>query len=55
MTAIVKPEKFVKDLWNMLESTVDATMPDATSEEKEKAKAAILNSMAGSMFTMEMK
>lgn len=52
--AIVTAKEFAEDVWNMLCESVEEEMPEATVEEKEKAKAAILNALSGQMFTAKM-
>ena len=53
--AIITAKQFAEDVWNMLCNSVEEEMPDATAEEKEEAKAAILNAWSGSMFNRSMK
>ncbi len=52
--AAITAKQFAEDVWNMLENSVEEEMPDATPEEKEEAKAAILNALSGHMFSAKM-
>ena len=53
--AIIPAKDVGRVFWNMLESAVENTMSEATSEEKELAKVNLLNALSDQMFTSEMQ
>jgi len=52
--AAITAKQFAEDILNYMDKAVEETMPDATVEEKEQAKVAVLNAFAGQMFTAKM-
>ena len=50
----ITAKQFAEDILNFMDNTVEETMPEATAEEKEEAKVAVLNAFAGHMFSAKM-